>query len=187
MSNHDRIISLTLSLIKSDFINVNMKPAYISFLKRYLSKKEFIHDDEVSYIEQEIKRHTVKVDNYTEVDATNYLEKHNEASSRQPERSESKSNQLSSSKNNQKNDYFDYQKEIEILKETITELRHKGKIAVASRDKWKKRAESAESRLKENGMGNDLKFKKVKMNFSKMYHPDSVAGTSFEKLQVISK
>ncbi len=72
--------------------------------------------------------------------------------------------------------------ETEKLNDIIKELREKGKQAVASRDEWRKRAEVAEKELSSRTNNNDLKFRQVKMKFSKMYHPDTVTGDKFEKL-----
>ncbi len=73
--------------------------------------------------------------------------------------------------------------EIEHLNKIVNELRMKGKKAVASRNQWRQRAEIAESKLSQSkSKSNDLKFKKVKQTFSKMYHPDCINGDRFEKM-----
>ena len=72
--------------------------------------------------------------------------------------------------------------EIERLNEIIIDLRQKGKQAVASRDKWRRRVEIAEREQNEQPQTNEKKFKQVKKMFSKMYHPDSLTGDKFEKL-----
>lgn len=86
------------------------------------------------------------------------------------------------SKNNQESNSEKAEAEISRLNEIIIDLRQKGKQAVASRDKWKERAELAERKQNEQSQNNDYKFKYVKKMFSKMYHPDSLAGDRFEKL-----
>lgn len=72
----------------------------------------------------------------------------------------------------------------------LADLRIKGKKAVASRDKWKRTAEDAETKIKalENKIlklqttGSNSKFKMVKNKFSQMYHPDKIMGDRFEKM-----
>ena len=87
-----------------------------------------------------------------------------------------------SSKYNQESNSEKAEAEILRLNDIIIDLRQKGKQAVASRDKWKARAEVAERKQNEQSQNNDYKFKHVKKMFSKMYHPDSVSGDRFEKL-----
>jgi len=73
--------------------------------------------------------------------------------------------------------------EIQQLNNIINELRASGKKAIVSRDKWRERAEIAEAKLiQSQGMSEDLRFKKIKLMFSKMYHPDCIAGDRFEKM-----
>jgi transcription initiation factor TFIIIB Brf1 subunit/transcription initiation factor TFIIB len=86
------------------------------------------------------------------------------------------------SKDNQESNSEKAEAEISRLNEIIIDLRQKGKQAVASRDRWKERAELAERKQNESSQNNDYKFMQVKKMFSKMYHPDSLTGDRFEKL-----
>ena len=72
--------------------------------------------------------------------------------------------------------------EIKRLKEIIQDLKQRERLALASRDKWKRRAVIAETRQNDLSQASDRKFKKAKRIFSKMYHPDSATGDRFEKL-----
>ncbi|SFR78169.1 hypothetical protein SAMN05216203_3007 [Marinobacter daqiaonensis] len=181
MVHKNHIISSTLSLIKSDLINADMKPAYINFLRRLLSSSRAIDDDEIQYINQELIKHAVKVKNFTEGDALSYLARHAKENRRNPDESKPKKEKSSSPKNKD-NISIDYRKEMLLLKESVAELRTELRQAIDSREKWRKRAELAESKMKDNEGANDLKFRKVKAKFSRMYHPDRVAGSSFEKI-----
>lgn len=89
-------------------------------------------------------------------------------------------------------DVLSSEEEIKKLSDTIADLRQKGKKAVASRDNWKNRAKSAESKVKElerriSRFGtisteNDTKFQKIKTKFANMYHPDKIIGSKIEKI-----
>ncbi|MCP3941886.1 MAG: hypothetical protein GY710_10435 [Desulfobacteraceae bacterium] len=84
---------------------------------------------------------------------------------------------------NKNTDCNSHEFEIIKLNQIIDDLRQKGKKAVASRDKWKKRTKVAESKLHEsNTLNNNNKFKRLKISFLKMYHPDNISGDRFEKL-----
>lgn len=74
---------------------------------------------------------------------------------------------------------------IENLKKTITELRSKGKKAVALKDYWKERAKSFEKKLETMDQSNgntSSKYSKIKNKFANMFHPDKIQGNNYEKI-----
>lgn len=87
------------------------------------------------------------------------------------------------STNKEKINHTDNRYEIKQLNMIIDDLRAKGKKAISSRDKWRERAEIAEEKLtKSQSASDDMKFKRLKIMFSKMYHPDCITGDRFEKM-----
>jgi hypothetical protein len=175
----NNVINLTISLIKSDLTNDSMKNGYIEFLQRFINQSNSIHEDEISLIRQEAKRLKIKIVDYNEEELEDILRNY-QACKQRNTYSNSGYSQQNKKKLNTKSD--NEKSEIERLHKIILDLKQKGKKAVASRDKWRKRAKIAERNQNEKSQNNDKKFKQVKKLFSKMYHPDSLIGDKFEKL-----
>ena len=171
-------ISFIISVALSDLISDTMKKAYVECLQRYLDSGE-IHSDEVSLIKQEIKQKSIPIKEFSKQDAIDFIQKYGSKSNKKNNFEHKNINKNSNRKDTRINDE----------KDIIEDLRAKGKNAVASRDKWRKRAEIAESRVIElenkllsKSSNNDAKFKKFKNKFSMMYHPDRISGSNLEKL-----
>lgn len=166
-----------------------MKKGCLDLLARCLKNGIPIHQDELNYINYEIKRHSCFIKKYNEKEAFHFLQTHTKISSTHTDY------------NQKKTDNFDRIKkiysttinpktELNNSDQIIADLRVKGKKAVASRDKWKRKAEDAEMRIKElenkilesQTSGANSKFKMVKNKFSQMYHPDKIMGDRFEKM-----
>ena len=176
--SRNSVISATISMIKSDFISEDMRIGYIDFLDRYVHKSKTIHKDEISLLDQEVARLHIKIVNYNEEQAKELLKSFQIYNNQETSYSKKHKQEESSTKKKAAPE----KTELRNLNHIISDLRLKGKQAVASRDKWKKRAEIAEIKLSRKSSDNDTKFKQVKKTFSKMYHPDSLAGDRFEKL-----
>jgi len=175
----DNISNLTISLINSNLISESMRAGYLEFLYKYVNQSKLIHDDEIILIKQNAKKLNIKIADYTEEHLRELLKNYQKQSNRNNYSYSHETGQKQKTENSKK----DTEKsEIERLNEIITDLRQKGKQAVASRDKWRKRAENAEKEQNEMPHNRDNKFKQVKKMFSKMYHPDSITGDRFEKL-----
>ncbi len=176
--NKNTVINITISLIKSNLTNEEMKSGYIDFLHRYLHQSNLIHEDEICLIRQEANRLNLDYIDYREDQVKylfEYLKVHNE-------KKESNYNNTRQKKSSINNGSVREKTEIARLNNIIHDLKQKGKQAVASRDKWRRRAEVSEKLQQEKKRSNDKKFKKVKIMFSKMYHPDSLSGEKFEKI-----
>ena len=144
----------------------------ISYISQMAIKEGVSYDEMCSRIATDIQRLQHKIKSYK-----NYLNN--------GKQSEIKENIKPPYPDDDKKNADCNSSEFEIIKlnKIIDDLRQKGKKAVASRDKWKKRAEIAESKLQEGrASANNNKFKRVKISFSKMYHPDNIPGNEFEKL-----
>ncbi len=141
-----------------------------------------VHEDEINYIKQQIKNLGIDVIPCNESEAKNILEQLDKSDAKDYSKNKQKREKPRPKKINKNEKLNSHQDEIEELYRIITDLRHKGKKAVASRDKWKKRAFVAEKQLSKNSGSNDVKFKQVKKSFSKTYHPDSLRGDKFEKM-----
>lgn len=163
----------TLNSTEVRLSKLKLSAEHISYISRMAIKERVSYDEMCSRIANDIEKLTIKIQSLKD-----YLKR--------GKQSEKKDNiKPSYSYDDKKNDYCknNYEFEITNLKQIIDDLRQKGKKAVRSRDNWKKRAEIAESKLEEDhGSSNNNKFKKVKINFSKMYHPDNIPGNGFEKL-----
>jgi hypothetical protein len=171
-------ISIIISVALSELISDTMKKAYVECLQRYLDSGQ-IHTDELSLIKQEIKQKSIPIQEFSKKDAIEFIQKYGSKNYTK--------NIFEHKKSNKKQDIKETR--IKDKKDIIDDLREKGKKAVASRDKWRNRAEIAESRVNElenkllsKNSNTDAKFKKIKNKFSMMYHPDRISGSNFEKL-----
>ena len=175
----DRISNLTISLINSELTSESMKAGYIEFLNKYINNPKLVHEDEIELIKQKAKKFKIEIADYNEElleEILKNFQKHSRRNAFSYSDYTRQKPQKVDTKRKNKNP------EIERLNEIIIDLRQKGKQAVASRDKWRRRAEIAESEQNRRSQNQDRKFKQVKKMFSKMYHPDSLSGDRFEKL-----
>ena len=175
----DKISNLTISLINSDLTSESMRDGYIEFLDRYINRPKLVHEDEIELIRQNAKKFKIEIADYNE-ELLEEILKSFQKHSRRNAYSYSDDTRQKSQKVDTKKENKNF--EIERLNEIITDLRQKGKQAVASRDKWRRRAEIAEREQNQQPQNKEYKFKQVKKMFSKMYHPDSLTGDRFEKL-----
>lgn len=161
-----------------------MRAGYIYFLYRYINRSECIHEDEIELIKQNAKIFKIKIADYNEEQLEEILRKYQKQSRKSvysnSDNTRQKSQKVDTKKENEES-------EIKRLNKIITDLRQKGKQAVASRDEWRRRAEIAEAGIAEREQNQQSEnkennFKQVKKMFSKMYHPDSLTGDKFEKL-----
>ena len=175
----DKISNLAISLINSELTSESMKDGYIEFLDKYLNNPKLVHEDEIELIKQKAKKFKIEIADYDEDLLEKILKDFQKHSKRKAssysEYTRQKSQKVETKRENKNS-------EIERLNEIIIDLRQKGKQAVASRDKWRRRVEIAEREQNEQPQTNEKKFKQVKKMFSKMYHPDSLTGDKFEKL-----
>lgn len=180
----DIISNLTISLINSDLTSELMRSGYIHFLYRYINKSKGIHEDEIKLIKQNAKKFKIEIADYDEEQLEEVLRNYQKQSRKNAysnsDDTRQKSQKVDTKKENENS-------EIKRLNKIISELRQKGKQAVASRDKWRRRAEVAETEVAEReqnqqSQNKENNFKQVKKMFAKMYHPDSLTGDKFEKL-----
>jgi len=70
------------------------------------------------------------------------------------------------------------------LEATLKHLRERGRLAVAQRDEWERRALAAESMLANGSgkLGDRAKFETLKRFIAKEFHPDHSSTSGFEKL-----
>ena len=175
--NIDYLVYQTISLIESDITSESMKEGYVDFLHRYINKSSHVHEDEIFLIKENINRFNINVIRYTEEQVTEFLKtnKVNDNESTYSSNYHFKDKKTAINSNDDK-------AEIDRLNEIIFTLKQNIEQAAASRDEWRKRAESAETNKNKQPQNNDIKFKQVKKVFSKMYHPDTLTGDKFEKL-----
>ena len=69
------------------------------------------------------------------------------------------------------------------LEKTVSRLRERGRLAVAQRDQWEKRALAAEKQLANGGPGDlSRKYQQLKNALAKEFHPDHSAASGIEKI-----
>ena len=179
MNDIRNIINSTLSLIESNQLRADEKTSYTSFLKRFLSKRNIDYTNDVNEIARKVNRLSLRINDYGKDEVINFLQKHYGIEILKD--IDEKLKTYNSSTAEETVFQTGHTDEISKLNAIISDLKTKGRQVVASRDKWKERAEVAEVNLKNNGC-TDIKFKKVKKSFSKMYHPDCLSDNGFEKL-----
>ena len=69
------------------------------------------------------------------------------------------------------------------LEKIISRLRERGRMAVAQRDQWEKRALAAEQQLADGGATNaSRKYQQLKNALAKEFHPDHSSASGIEKI-----
>lgn len=188
MFNKNTVNSI-IALISSGFLSDSMKEGCLDLLARCLQNDIPIHQDELNYINYEIKRHSCFIKKYNETEAFHFLQTHTKISSTHTDYNQKKTDDFDRIKKTYSTT-INPKTELNNSDQIIADLRVKGKKAVASRDKWKRKTEDAEMRIKklENKIlesqtsGTNSKFKMVKNKFSQMYHPDKIMGDRFERM-----
>jgi hypothetical protein len=178
-----------IALISSGYLSDIMKQGCLDLLEKCLQNDNSIHQDELNYINSEIKRHGCVIKKYDQKEALSFLQAHKKKSSTHTDYNQKKTNNSDRIKKKYSTT-ANSKAELNNSDQIIADLRVKGKKAVTSRDKWKRKAHEAEMKIKKleniilesQPTGTNSKFKMVKNKFSQMYHPDKINGDRFEKM-----